>query len=82
MRVFVAGLITETNTFAPWPTGLQGFSEEGPFHGDATTRGRDSEMGVLAAGWKELCRENGFEFVESLFAFAQLCGESRRSRGR
>lgn len=74
MRVFVAGLITETNTFAPWPTGMRGFSEEGPFHGDATTRGKDSEMGVLANGWRDLCRERGFEFVESLFAFAQPSG--------
>ena len=39
MRVFAAGLITETNTFAPWPTGRRGFSEVGPFRGDATTRG-------------------------------------------
>ncbi|HEY2035331.1 MAG TPA: M81 family metallopeptidase [Rhizomicrobium sp.] len=74
MRVFTAGLITETNTFAPWPTGLRGFSEEGPFHGDATTHGKDSEMGVLASGWSDLCREHGFEFVESLFAFAQPSG--------
>lgn len=79
MRVFVAGLITETNTFAPWPTGVQGFSEEGPFHGDATTRGRDSEMGVLAAGWRDLCRERGYEFVESLFAFAQPSGRAVQS---
>ncbi len=74
MRVFTAGLVTETNTFAPWPTGQRGFSEEGPFHGDATTRGKDSEMGVLASGWRDLCREHGFEFVESLFASAQPSG--------
>lgn len=79
MRVFAAGLITETNTFAPWPTGLRGFSEEGPFHGDATTRGKDSEMGVLASGWRNLCRERGFEFVESLFAFAQPSGRTVQS---
>lgn len=79
MRVFTAGLITETNTFAPWPTGLQGFSEEGPFHGDVTTRGRDSEMGALAAGWRDMCREHGFEFVESLFASAQPSGRAVQS---
>ena len=79
MRVFAAGLITETNTFAPWPTGVRGFSEEGPFHGDATTRGRNSEMGVLAGGWRRLCEERGFEFVESLFAFAQPSGKTVQS---
>ncbi len=76
MRVFTAGLVTETNTFAPWPTGLRGFSEEGPFHGDATTRGRESEMGVMASGWRDLCRERGYEFVEGLFAFAQPSGRT------
>ncbi|HEY8948602.1 MAG TPA: M81 family metallopeptidase [Rhizomicrobium sp.] len=79
MRVFAAGLITETNTFAPWPTGVQGFSEEGPFHGDATTHGKDSEMGVLACVWRDLCRERGYEFVESLFAFAQPSGRAVQS---
>src|SRR5678815_4496732 len=74
MRVFTAGLITETNTFAPWPTGARGFSEDGPFHGDATTRGKDSETGVLATVWKDLARENGHDFVESLFAHAQPSG--------
>jgi microcystin degradation protein MlrC len=79
MRVFAAGVITETNTFAPWPTGLRGFSEEGPYHGDATTRGRASEMGVLASAWRDLCREHGFEFIESLFAFAQPSGRTVQS---
>jgi microcystin degradation protein MlrC len=76
MRVFIAGLITETNTFAPWPTGLRGFADDGPYHGDATTRGRNSEMGVLASGWRELCERRGFECVESLFAFAQPSGRT------
>jgi microcystin degradation protein MlrC len=74
MRVFAAGLITETNTFAPWPTGRRGFSEVGPFRGDATTRGRDDETGVLAGVWKELAARDGHEFVESFFAHAQPSG--------
>ncbi len=79
MRVFVAGLITETNTFAPWPTGLRGFSEAGPYRGDVTTRGRDTEMRVLASGWRDLCRAQGFDFVESLFAYAQPSGRTVQS---
>ncbi|HEY2036143.1 MAG TPA: M81 family metallopeptidase [Steroidobacteraceae bacterium] len=74
MRVFTAGLITETNTFAPWPTGRRGFSEVGPFRGDATTRGRDDETGVLAGVWKELALRDGHEFVEGFFAHAQPSG--------
>jgi microcystin degradation protein MlrC len=79
MRVFAAGLITETNTFAPWPTGLRGFSEDGPFRGDATTRGRDTETGVLASAWRDMCQERGFEFVEGLFAHAQPSGRTVQS---
>lgn len=74
MRLFAAGLITETNTFAPWPTGRRGFSEVGPFRGDATTRGRDDETGVLAGVWKELARRDGHEFAEGFFAHAQPSG--------
>ncbi len=74
MRLFAAGLITETNTFAPWPTGKRGFSEVGPFRGDATTRGRDDETGVLAGVWKELATRDGHEFVEGFFAHAQPSG--------
>lgn len=79
MRVFTAGLITETNTFAPWPTGKRGFSEIGPFRGDATTRGRDDETGVVAGLWKELARRDGHEFAEGFFAHAQPSGPTLQS---
>ncbi len=79
MRLFTAGLITETNTFAPWPTGRRGFSENGPFHGDATTHGRDAETGVLAAAWKDLAARDGIAFAESLFAHAQPSGTAVQS---
>jgi microcystin degradation protein MlrC len=79
MRVFAAGLLTESNTFAPWPTGRRGFSATGPFRGDATTRGRDDETGVLAAVWKELAQRDGHEFVEGFFAHAQPSGPTLQS---
>ena len=79
MRLFAAGLITESNTFAPWPTGRRGFSAIGPFRGDATTRGRDDETGVLAGVWKELSRRDGHEFVEGFFAHAQPSGPTLQS---
>jgi len=79
MRVFAAGVITETNTFAPWPTGLRGFSESGPFHGDATTRGKDHQTGIVANAWKDLALAEGHDFVESLFAYAQPSGSTLQS---
>jgi microcystin degradation protein MlrC len=71
MRIFVAGLVTETNTFSPWPTGRRGFVEN---HGDAATANGDEETGMLARIWHELARRDGHEVVESLLAFAQPSG--------
>ena len=79
MRLFTAGLITETNTFAPWPTGRRGFSEIGPFHGDATSRGREDETGLVAGMWKQLATRDGHEFVEGFFARAQPSGPTLQS---
>jgi microcystin degradation protein MlrC len=79
MRLFTAGLITETNTFAPWPTGRRGFSEIGPFYGDATTRGREDETGLVAGAWKQLAGRDGHEFVEGFFAHAQPSGPTVQS---
>jgi microcystin degradation protein MlrC len=76
VRVYAAGLSTETNTFAPWPTGLPGFSEEGPYRGDVTRKNPESEMGLLAAAWAELCRDRGFDFVEGFFAHAHPSGRT------
>lgn len=79
MRLFAAGLVTETNTFAPWPTGRRGFSETGPFRGDVATRGRDEEMGQVCALWKALAQRDGHEFIEGLFAHAQPSGPTVQS---
>jgi microcystin degradation protein MlrC len=79
MRLFTAGISTESNTFAPWPTGKRGFSQIGPFRGDATTRGRDDETGVIAGLWKELAVRDGLEFLEGFFAHAQPSGPTLQS---
>lgn len=76
MRVYAAGLATETNTFAPWPTGMQGFSEEGPYHGDVRRLAPQSEMGMLASSWASLCHDRGFAFVEGFFAHAHPSGRA------
>jgi microcystin degradation protein MlrC len=38
MRIFIAGMDTETNTFAPIPTGYHSFEEMGIARGDATSK--------------------------------------------
>ena len=36
MKLFIAGLSTETNSFSPLPTGMLSFTEGSIHHGDAT----------------------------------------------
>ena len=38
MKVLIAQLATETNTFAAFPTGLGAYEEYGIFHGDASRK--------------------------------------------
>lgn len=73
MRVFTAGISTETNTFAPWPTGLRGFEEGGIFRGDAS-RCEAGTNGLVAKLYKELAANDGHDFVEGLFANAEPSG--------
>jgi microcystin degradation protein MlrC len=74
MRIFVAGLITETNTFSPWPTGKRGFEDNGIFRGDAGTSASDAETAVIARIWRERAARDGHEIVESILAYAQPAG--------
>ena len=73
MRLFIAGLTTETNSFSPMPTGRASFEEGGIFHGDATQR--DVEYWTAALHiWREMAEALGWEVVESLCAAAQPGG--------
>lgn len=72
MRVFAAGISTETNTFSPIPTGLDDF---------AVHRGSDLRTGRatrsifdLAQIWGPQAKSRGDEFVYSLMAFAEPAG--------
>jgi len=64
MRIFVAGIATETNTYAPWPTGLRGFEEGGLFRGDSATKEPGSETDLLVRFWRECAAADGHSLVE------------------
>jgi microcystin degradation protein MlrC len=76
MRIFIAALATETNTFAPFPTGRSGFEEyrisregsrmDGPLSGPLKT-------------FRRLAERDGCEVIESLSAFAQPAGRTVRA---
>ncbi len=71
MRVFAATFMTETNTFSPFLTGMQNFESSyltrGGNHGDDP-----SSDALVPLRWKAMSEERGWEFVESIAAFAQL----------
>jgi len=78
MRIYTAGLVTETNTFAPWPTGLAGFEEGGLFRGNAS-RGGDDSANVAARLFRDLARAEGHDFAEGLFASAHPSGPTLKA---
>ena len=78
MKVLIAGLATETNTFSPLATGLKTFEEGGIYHGDATAHPIDYPTGPLHI-WRKLAEDDGLEVVESLSAFAQPAGTTVRA---
>lgn len=76
MKLYMACLVTETNSFAPMPTGLGGFQEYGIFDGDASTRHADTEGGLLLAHWRRRADAAGLDVSEGLCTLAQPAGRT------
>lgn len=72
MRIFIGGFETETNTFAPWPTGDASFAPQ-TYVGTASRDCNDTN-GMLARLWRQLAAERGHSVTEGLFAFAMPSG--------
>lgn len=70
-RLFIAALQTETNSFAPFPTGWSAFEENGI---DRTASASDPN-GPLAI-FRKLGEADGYEVVESISTFAQPGGRT------
>jgi microcystin degradation protein MlrC len=71
MRVFVAGIATETNTFASLPTGLGGFQATGMRR---RSGGQSAIYAPLEARLVQLAAAGGHELAFGLMAFAQPLG--------
>ena len=70
MRVFSAGIVTETNTFSPMPTGKADFDVIRAQELDSKGLRDNSAMDVF----KKRSSEHSFDFIFSLYAFAQPAG--------
>jgi microcystin degradation protein MlrC len=78
MRIFTGALATETNTFAPMPTGLASFRDRGYY-----PAGRHPEtLSFFAAplhAARERARQHGWQLIEGMVAAAQPGGTTTRS---
>ena len=75
MRLFIATLSTETNTFCPMPTAMSGFEEYFLRHGDATREAPNLMTEALHV-WRTLAEALGWDVVESLAAIAEPAGRT------
>lgn len=78
MKFFIAQLATETNTFAPMPTGRAAFEACGIYHGDASAKAPDTTGAVLHA-FRAMMEADGHEVVEGLCALAEPGGRTVRA---
>ncbi|KAF1050102.1 M81 family metallopeptidase [Xylophilus sp.] len=73
MRVFCAGIGTETNTFSPLPTGLDSFRSAGYHPGGQHPAAMSRYAGPLFVA-RERAPKEGWTVLEGLFANAQPSG--------
>jgi microcystin degradation protein MlrC len=78
VKLFIAGLHTESNTFSPIPTGRESFEEGLLAHGDATCRPLNY-CSIQLDVWRRLGEVRGGTVIESLCAFAEPGGKTSRS---
>ena len=72
-RLFIAGFDTETNTFAPIPTGYRSFADGFLAHGDATRQPANYCSNQLHI-WRREAEARGWNVAEGLLAYAEPGG--------
>lgn len=77
MKVLIAGLATETNSFSPIPTGQASFDET--FSSRNATREVPNLFSAPMHEWRRAAEARGWEVVESRAAFAQPAGPTIRA---
>ncbi|MDB5511821.1 MAG: Microcystin degradation protein MlrC-like protein [Enterovirga sp.] len=77
MKLFIATLATETNTFSPLPTGRTAFVEREFFRNDGS-RQPPRHGNIPLIEWRRLGEADGHSVAESITAFAQPAGPTLR----
>ena len=77
MKVLLAGIATESNSFSPIPTGKASFEES--FVSRKATEENANLFSAPLHEWRAMAEARGWSVVESLMAFAQPAGPTIRS---
>ena len=77
MKVLIAGLATESNSFSPIPTGLISFEET--FSSRTATEEPANLFSAPLHEWRKAAEARGWSVVESRSAFAQPAGPTIRA---
>ena len=65
MKLFAGGIMTETNTFAPFPTGMADYHMVRAADFEA---GRGSDYGNAVDIWHQEAKKHGWDFAPGLLA--------------
>ena len=76
MKLLMAGLATETNSFSPIPTGQLAFEDS--YVSRSATGEEPNLFSAPLHEWKRMAGDKGYEVHESLCAFAQPAGPTVR----
>ncbi|MGV3651473.1 MAG: M81 family metallopeptidase [Devosia sp.] len=76
MKLFIAAIGTETNTFSPMPTGWAAYREDLFVRRDGALSSPHWFAGPLRV-WRRSAEAEGHEVIESVAAFAQPAGPTR-----
>jgi len=78
VKLFIAGIATETNTFVPFPTGETGFAASLAL-GRAASRASDLTFNAPLIEWRRRGEAESHSVVESFFAAAHPAGTTVRA---
>lgn len=79
MKIFMATLATETNTFSPLPTGHAAFTGGREWYRHDASRNPPTIANIPLIAWRRLGEADGHEVVESICTFAQPAGTTLQS---
>jgi microcystin degradation protein MlrC len=78
MKIFMATLATETNTFSPLPTGRAAFTGGREWYRHDASRKPTTIGNIPLIAWRRLGEADGHTVVESICTFAQPAGTTLR----